>query len=99
MVLLFTTGCFSQTSQPTVVVTPIPATSSTPLPPPLPSALPYFNALKPIYPQQFVSGPQFIGGPNIPQRFFNGPSPYVGQFIPIIQQTFDITPEGSYTFG
>lgn len=51
-------------------------------------------------PQQFIGGPnvapQFIGAPNVPQRFV--PNTYVGQFVPILQQSFDITPEGSYTF-
>lgn len=54
-------------------------------------------------PPQYIGGPtavppQFIGGPNVAQRFINAPNPYVGQFVPILQQTFDITPEGSYTF-
>jgi hypothetical protein len=110
--LLFVAGCSSQTLQPGVspAVSIIP--SSTPLPPAAsPSAIPpYFNGYRSIYPQQYVGGPnvpqqfiggynvapQFIGAPNVPQRF--GPNPYVGQFVPILQQNFDITPEGSYTF-
>lgn len=62
----------------------------------------YIGGLTPV-PQQYIGGhtavlPQFIGGPNVAQRFINAPTPYVGQFVPILQQTFDITPEGSYTF-
>jgi len=104
---LFVVGCSSQASQP-VVVTPLPVTSSTPLPPVLPSTSPYFNGgFRSFYPQQFIGGPQqffngqipsqYIAGPNVPQRFV-GLNPYIGQFVPILQQSFDITPEGSYTF-
>jgi len=102
LVLLFIAGCLSQTPLPTVQVSTSPATSSTPLPP----ASPYFNGFRSIFPQQYIGGPiipqQYIGVPNpnvlSQQRFINGPNPYTGQFIPILQQSFDITPEGSYTF-
>lgn len=100
--LLFVAGCYSQTLQPVVTPAVSIVPSSTPLPPAaLPSAIPpYFNGYRSVYPQQYVGGPnvapQFIGAPNVPQRF--GPNPYVGQFVPILQQNFDITPEGSYTF-
>lgn len=120
LALLLVAGCSSQTPQPVVqVVSPSPATSSTPLPPALqPSASPYFNSgFRPFYPQPYFGGPQpayfgapqpayftapqvsqpLIGTPSAPQRFVNGPYP-TGSFVPILQQTFDITPEGSYTF-
>ncbi|KAF0768469.1 endocuticle structural glycoprotein SgAbd-9-like [Aphis craccivora] len=100
--LLLVAGCSSQTAPPASVQ----VVSTSPLPPPSP----YFNPFRPInYPQQFVGPqqqyngvlpPQFIGGPNIPQRYYNGPNPaYNGQFVPILQQSFDITPEGSYSFS
>lgn len=108
LVLAFIAGCFAQTPQP--VVTPLPVPSSTPLP--SSAASPYFNAFRPVYPQPFVGGPnvppQFIGGPNVspqfigasnvPQRFVGGPNPYGTPYVPILQQNFDITPEGAYTF-
>lgn len=117
MVLLIVARCSSQTAQP--AVSPLPAVSST-TPLPQSAASPYFNAFRPIYPQQYVGGPnvppqyiggpvppqfiggpvppQFIGAPNIPQRVIGGPNPYATPFVPILQQTFDITPEGAYTF-
>jgi len=116
LVLLFIAGCFSQTPLPTVQISSSPATSSTPLPPSLPSVSPYFNGFRSIFPQQYIGGPyapqQYIGGPIVPQqyiggpnpnvplqqRFINSPNPYNSQFVPILQQSFDITPEGSYSF-
>lgn len=63
--------------------------AATPLPPV--AASPYAFR-PPFYPnpaQPFVN-PQF------PNRY----NPYVGgPFVPILQQSFDISPEGSYTFG
>jgi len=101
--MLLVAGCSSQTAPPASVQ--VVSTS------PLPSPSPYFNAFRPAaYPQQFIGGPQqqfngvlpqqFIGGSNIPQRFYNnGPNPaYVGQFVPILQHSFDISPDGSYSF-
>ncbi|XP_060834729.1 endocuticle structural glycoprotein SgAbd-9-like [Rhopalosiphum padi] len=102
--MLLVAGCSSQTAPPASVQ--VVSTS------PLPSPSPYFNAFRPAaYPQQFIGGPQqqfngvlpqqFIGGSNIPQRFYNnGPNPaYVGQFVPILQHSFDISPDGSYSFS
>jgi hypothetical protein len=85
--MLLVAGCSSQTAPPPSVQ--VVSTS------PLPSPSPYFNVFRPAaYPQQF------IGGSNIPQRFYNnGPNPaYVGQFVPILQHSFDISPDGSYSF-
>jgi len=97
--MLMVAGCSSQTVQPAPVQ--------------IGSSSPYFNGgFRPngAYPQQYFGGPQqlfngvlppqFIGGPNVPQRFYNGQNPaYNGQFVPILQQSFDISPDGSYTFG
>ncbi|XP_060877769.1 endocuticle structural glycoprotein SgAbd-9-like [Metopolophium dirhodum] len=100
--VLMVAGCSSQTVQPAPVQIVSPSPPS-----------PYFNGFRPngAYPQQYFGGPQqqfngvlppqFIGGPNVAQRFYNnGQNPaYNGQFVPILQQSFDISPEGSYTFG
>lgn len=106
--LLMVAVCSAQTVQPA----PVQIVSSSP-PTLLPPPSPYFNGFRPngAYPQQYIGGPQqqfngvlppqFIGGPNVAQRFYNnGQNPaYNGQFVPILQQSFDISPEGSYTFG
>jgi len=99
--LLMVAGCYSQTVQPA----PVQIVSSSP-PSLLPPPSPYFNGFRPngAYPQQFngVLPPQFIGGPNVAQRYYNnGQYPaYNGQFVPILQQSFDLSPDGSgYTFG
>lgn len=57
----------------------------------------YFGGPQPAYfgaPAQF---PQPFIGTSQQQRFVNGPYA-TGPVVPILQQTFDITPEGSYTF-
>ncbi|XP_015375796.1 PREDICTED: uncharacterized protein LOC107170242 [Diuraphis noxia] len=109
--LLMVASCFAQTVQPASVQ----IVSTSPAPSLLPSPSPYFNGFRPngVYPQQFngVYPQQFNGAypqqfngvlpPQFAQRFYNnGQNPaYNGQFVPILQQSFDISPEGSYTFS
>ncbi|XP_050422566.1 endocuticle structural glycoprotein SgAbd-9-like [Adelges cooleyi] len=56
----------------------------TPLPIPSTTPLPFFNPYRPNFAPQFIA-----------------PNPYniAPAFVPILQQTFDITPEGSYSFS
>ncbi|XP_050539623.1 endocuticle structural glycoprotein SgAbd-9-like [Daktulosphaira vitifoliae] len=54
-----------------------------PLPIPSSTPLPIFNPYN----------------PNFPPPFAPLPNPNSRPFVPIIHQTFDITPEGSYSFG
>ncbi|XP_022181462.1 endocuticle structural glycoprotein SgAbd-9-like [Myzus persicae] len=107
--LLMVAGCSSQTVQPA----PVPIVSTSP-PSLLPQPSPYFNGFRPngayppqfngVYPQQFNGAyPQQFNGvvpPQFAQRYYNGQNPaYNGQFVPILQQSFDLSPEGSYTFS
>lgn len=95
--LLMVAGCSSQTVQPA----PVQIVSSSP-PSLFPPPSPYFNAFRPngAYPPQYIGGPQQQFNGVLPPQFIGGPAQrfYNGQFVPILQQSFDISPEGSYTF-
>ncbi|KAL4113543.1 hypothetical protein QTP88_017152 [Uroleucon formosanum] len=96
--LLMVASCSSQTVQPA----PVQIVSSSP-PSLLPPPSPYFNAFRPngAYPPQYIGGPQQQFNGVLPPQFIGGPAQrfYNGQFVPILQQSFDISPEGSYTFS